>query len=95
LAGTPLAEALYRDIEQFFQKAVEHAIALYDPRNLLVQWDSPTSYRLRVVDFEPKAKAAIPGLTYFKPFVRRRVYGRSQYYLGRLRKIMSEHSKSK
>jgi hypothetical protein len=92
LAGTPLAESLYRDIELFFQKAVEHAIALYDPRNLLVQWDTPSTFRLRFVDFEPKAKAVIPGLTYIKSFVRNRVSRRSQLYLKRLKAIKANTS---
>lgn len=92
LAGTPRANELYQEVETFFEQAVTHAIALYDPRNLLVQWGSPDLYRLRVVDFEPKAKAVIPGLTYFKPFVRRRVWGRSQAYLNRLKKIMAQAS---
>jgi hypothetical protein len=95
LEGTSLAEPLYRDIEAFFEQAVVHAIALYDPRNLLVQWVNPSTYRLRVVDFEPKAKAAIPGLTYFKPFVRQRVLGRSQAYLKRLKAIMDKSSDAK
>lgn len=92
LAGTPRANALYHDVEMFFDQAVTHAIALYDPRNLLVQWVSPESYRLRVVDFEPKAKAVIPGLTYLRPFVRRRVRARSQAYLKRLKRIMRKAS---
>jgi len=90
LAGTVRADELYRDVESFYAQAVAHAVALYDPRNLLVQWISPSAYRLRVVDFEPKAKAAIPGLTYIKPFVRRRVSGRSQAYLKRLKTIMAQ-----
>jgi hypothetical protein len=92
LAGTARANELYRDAEVFFDQAVAHAIALYDPRNLLVQWISPSAYRLRVVDFEPKAKAAIPGLTYIKPFVRHRVSRRSQAYLNRLKTIMANTS---
>jgi hypothetical protein len=92
LAGTPGANGLYQEVEAFFEQAVTHAIALYDPRNLLVQWVSPNSYRLRVVDFEPKAKAVIPGLTYFKPFVRRRVWGRSKAYLNRLKAMMVQGS---
>ena len=92
LAGTVRADELYRDVESCYAQAVAQAVALYDPRNLLVQWVSPNSYRLRVVDFEPKAKAVIPGLTYFKPFVRRRVSGRSQAYLNRLKTLMARAS---
>lgn len=92
LAGTSRANELFRDVETFYNQAVTHAIALYDPPNLLVQWVSPSAYRLRVVDFEPKAKAVIPGLTYFRPFVRRRVRVRSQAYLKRLKKIMAQTS---
>jgi hypothetical protein len=90
LMGSSLGEALYRDIEVFFDKAVHYAIVLFDPRNILIQWVAPEQYRIRVVDFEPKAKAAVPGLTYIKPFVRYRVYGRSRKYLKRLQTIMAK-----
>lgn len=90
LAGSPDAQQLYLDIEKIFKQAVHYAVALYDPRNILVQWVAPFQYRIRVVDFEPKAKAAVPGLTYFKPFVRRRVHGRSLKFLKRLQEIMGK-----
>jgi hypothetical protein len=91
LAGSPEAAKVYRDVEYLFDQAVHYAIALYDPRNILVQWVTPEQYRIRVVDFEPKAKAAVPGLTYFKPFVRNRVYCRSRQYLKRLQEILATH----
>jgi hypothetical protein len=88
LAGSPEAEKVYRAVHDLFDQAVQHAVALYDPRNTLVQWVTPSQCRIRVVDFEPKAKAAVPGLTYCKAFVRYRVHGRSRQYLKRLQEIL-------
>lgn len=88
--GSRDADNMYHDVERFFDQAVQYAVALYDPRNILVQWVTPEQYRMRVVDFEPKAKAAVPGLTYIKPFVRYRVYRRSRKYLKRLQTIMAK-----
>jgi len=95
LAGSSLAEELYRDIELFFDKAVQYAIALFDPRNILIQWVSSQHYRIRLVDFEPKPKTLIPGLAYLKPFVRFRVRTRSRRYLAAIRKIMEREAKVK
>jgi hypothetical protein len=92
--GSSLGEALYRDIEVFFDKAVHYAIVLFDPRNILIQWVTPEQYRIRVVDFEPKPKTIIPGLAYLKPFVRFRVRTRARRYLAALRKIMEREGKA-
>jgi hypothetical protein len=90
LRGSSLAEELYRDIEKFFDQAVHYAIALFDPRNILIQWVSPQHYRIRLVDFEPKPKTLIPGLAYLKPFIRFRVRTRSSRYLALLRMILEK-----
>lgn len=95
LAGSSVAEELYRDIELFFDKAVQYSIALYDPRNILIQWVDPHKYRIRLVDFEPKPKTLIPGLAYLKPFVRFRVRTRSRRYLDAIRKIMEREERVK
>lgn len=79
---------LYQRVRDFLDQMVEHAVAVYDPRNILVQWTSPTAYTLRMVDFEPRAKAVIPGLTYLKMFVRYRVQTRSKRYLERLQQMI-------
>jgi hypothetical protein len=83
------AQELYERVRDFLDQMIQHAVAVYDPRNILVQWTSPSAYRLRMVDIEPRAKAAIPGLTYLKWFVRCRVTTRSKRYLARLESLLA------
>jgi len=54
----------------------------------LVQWLSPDSFRLRIVDFEPSGKEIVPGLSYVKPYVRSKVRRRSNRYLSRLHQMV-------
>lgn len=49
----------------------------------------PTVFQLRIVDFEPRTRALIPGLSYIKPYVRSKVRRRSQRYLSRLQSVMA------
>jgi hypothetical protein len=88
------AQELYQRVSDFLAEMIRHAVALYDPRNILVQWTSPTLFELRLVDFEPRAKAFIPGLTYLKWFVRNRVRTRSKRYLDRLQKSIEKRKKN-
>lgn len=85
------AQELYDRVRDFLDQMILHAVAVYDPRNILVQWTSPSAYTLRMVDFEPRAKAVIPGLTYLKGFVRYRVMTRSTRYLARLKGLIGKH----
>jgi hypothetical protein len=82
------AQELYERVRDFLEQMIFHAVAVYDPRNILVQWTSPCAYTLRMVDFEPRAKAVIPGLTYLNWFVRCRVQTRSKRYLERLQQMI-------
>ena len=84
------AHELYARVRDFLDQMIHHAVAVYDPRNILVQWTTPSAYTLRMVDFEPRAKAAIPGLTYLRYFVRYRVSTRSKRYLERLASLISK-----
>jgi hypothetical protein len=88
LKGRAEAQELYQRTEAFLAEMVRYAVAVYDPRNILVQWTNPAQFVLRLVDFEPRAKAAVPGLTYLKWFVRHRVATRSHRYLKRLAERM-------
>ena len=39
---------------------VRHAVRFYDPPNILSQWFSDGSFRLRIMDFEPVSRLLIP-----------------------------------
>jgi hypothetical protein len=78
-------EALYFRASELIDKLVHHCVAIHDPQNILIQWVSPQQYQLRIVDFEPRTKAIIPGLTYIKPFIRNRVKNRGARFLMSLR----------
>ena len=39
---------------------VHHAVRFYDPPNILSQWFSDGSFRLRIMDFEPVSRLLIP-----------------------------------
>ena len=47
-------------IESLRDKLVDGCIRFYDPQNILVQWRSATAFSLRIVDFEPESRSAIP-----------------------------------
>jgi len=88
------AQELFERVSDFLSQMIRYAVPVYDPRNILVQWVSPARYELRMVDFEPRAKAFVPGLSYLAWFVRHRVATRSQRYLSRLQKDMTEAYKN-
>jgi hypothetical protein len=80
-----LRRRLLEEAERLFARLADHAVCFYDPPNLMVQWTAPGAFRLRVVDFEPKGRALIPGLSSIKPYVRSKVRRRCARYLVRLR----------
>jgi len=79
---------LYRETERLLGQLSAYAVCFFDPPNILVQWLSPDSFRLRIVDFEPSGKEIVPGLSYVKPYVRSKVRRRSNRYLNRLRQMV-------
>jgi len=79
---------LYRETERLLGQLSEYAVCFFDPPNILVQWLSPDSFRLRIVDFEPSGKEIVPGLSYVKPYVRSKVRRRSNRYLNRLHQMV-------
>jgi hypothetical protein len=78
-------ESLFGCLRELCEQLVKHTVAMHDPQNILLQWVAPDVYRLRVVDFEPRTKALIPGLTYISPYIRRRVRNRCLRYLNHLK----------
>jgi len=80
-----LRQRLYKEAESFFEQLVEHAVCFYDPPNLMVQWTATDTFRLRIVDFEPRCRAFVPGLSKITPYVRSKVRRRGSRYLKRLR----------
>lgn len=84
-ADSQVRQRLLDCAEALFARLAEHAVCFYDPPNVMVQWTGPSTFRLRIVDFEPKGRALIPGLSGIKPYVRRKVRRRCDRYLERLR----------
>lgn len=85
-----LQRRLYKEAEQLFQRLADYAVCFYDPPNVMVQWTGPETFRLRIVDFEPQGRALVPGLSYIKPYVRRKVQRRCSRYLKRLRTLFAD-----
>jgi len=88
--GTPTADivkfrALRRELRRLLRALASAAVRFYDPPNVLVQWTSPDTFRLRIADFEPKSRTAIALDRWFDCFARlkcRRRYGRFLRTLG-------------
>ncbi len=80
-----LRRRLYEAAERLFARLAEHTVCFYDPPNVMVQWTGTDEFRLRIVDFEPKGRALVPGLSMIKPYVRCKVRRRCARYLKRLR----------
>ena len=76
---------LIKAVAELFDQLVKHTVCFYDPPNVLVQWTGPASFQLRIVDFEPRLRALIPGLSYIRPYVRCKVRRRCRRHLQRLR----------
>jgi len=87
LTDPSLRQRLLEETERLFENLAAWAVCFYDPPNVLVQWTSPRDFRLRIVDFEPSGRAAIPGLSLIKPYVRRKVRRRCARYLERLKTV--------
>ncbi len=84
-----LRQRLFDETSLLFRRLVKYLVCFYDPPNVLVQWIGPDTFRLRIVDFEPRGREFVPCLSHIKPYVRlklRRRYGR---YLQRLRKLLA------
>lgn len=81
-------EVLFRRVSELIGQVVQYYVAIHDPQNILVQWIDAQQYQLRIVDFEPRTKAIVPGLTYIRPFIRRRVNNRCVRYLKLVRQGM-------
>ena len=60
---------------------MESGIRFYDPQNVLVQWQSSTAFRLRIVDFEPESRAFIPVDEMFPFLARMKIRRRFDRYM--------------
>lgn len=88
-----LRQRLYDALAKLCGELAAHAVRFYDPPNVMVQWQKGASFRLRIVDFEPAGRAAIPFVTNLPFLVRRKVARRSGRYLARLRGLFGlEHT---
>jgi len=65
-----LHQRMLSALKSLRDRLVESRIRFYDPQNILVQWTSAASFRLRIVDFEPESRVAIP-LDELFPFLAR------------------------
>ena len=50
---------LFAALDSLAEKLVRYAVRFYDPQNILVQKNADGSFRLRIADFEPVARAFI------------------------------------
>jgi len=79
---------VYEAAAALLSRLAEHAVRFFDPPNLLVQWDDAAAFRLRITDFEPNCKAAVPGLSLIRPYVRHKAIRRSARFLAQLRSLV-------
>ena len=76
-----LHHELLSALESLRDLIVESCIRFYDPQNILVQWTSAESFRLRIVDFEPESRVAIPLDALFPPIARMKIRRRFARYM--------------
>ena len=55
-----MRERLLSAMEDLCASLARHRVCFYDPQNVLVQWLSDGTFRLRIVDFEPASRALVP-----------------------------------
>ena len=76
-----LHEGLLSALRSLRDMIVESCIQFYDPQNILVQWTSAESFRLRIVDFEPESRVAIPLDELFPSIARMKIRRRFARYM--------------
>jgi len=91
-ADKALRQRLFDETRRLFRRLAEHAVCFYDPPNVMVQWTGPGTFRLRIVDFEPRGRELMPCLSHIKPYVRLKVRRRCGRYLERLRVLLASFS---
>ena len=75
-----LRAELLAALESLCGMLVKHSVRFYDPQNILVQWTSERSFRLRIVDFEPAARELVPLSRFLPALVRMKVRRRFARY---------------
>ena len=75
---------LFDSLASLCDSLVHYTVRFYDPPNVMVQWRTDGSYRLRIVDFEPMGHTFIPFVTSMPAFIRAKVRRRTDRYLQRL-----------
>lgn len=61
---------------------VRHAVRFFDPQNVLVQRCEGGKFRLRITDFEPISRAAVPIEKFLPTLIRHKIRRRFGRYLG-------------
>jgi hypothetical protein len=74
-------QKLLSALKSLRDRLVESRIRFYDPQNILVQWTSAESFRLRIVDFEPESRVAIPLDELFPLLARMKIRRRFARYM--------------
>ncbi len=80
LEDRALKGRLVAAFESLCVRLAEHAVKFYDPPNVLVEWMSEDSFRLRIADFEPANRVLIPLFTNSRFYIRLRVLRRARRY---------------
>ena len=76
-----LHQDLLSALKSLRDRLVESCIRFYDPQNILVQWTTAESFRLRIVDFEPESRVAIPIDELLPPIARMKIRRRFARYM--------------
>ena len=76
-------------LESLRDGLMESCVRFYDPQNILVQWMSAGSFRLRIVDFEPESRVAIPIDELFPPLARMKIRRRFARYMDMFAPVFS------
>ena len=75
-----LRTELLAALESLCEMLVRHSVRFYDPQNVLVQWTSEKTFRLRIVDFEPTSRELVPLSRFLPALVRLKVRRRFARY---------------
>lgn len=90
-----LRSRLYRSLASLYDALVAQTVRFYDPPNILVQWLPDGSFRLRIVNFEPRGRTLFPSPAFLPAFIRWKVRRRCNRYLARLASLFSLDSPRK
>lgn len=88
MGDTALALRIHAEARALLRRLALHSVCFFDFGNILLQWTGPSTFRLRVADFEPTCRAFVPGLTHIPFYVRCKSRRRARRYLAVLQNTL-------